>query len=134
MSKMMKLVFCTQIRIKVFYRLMIPFLAGLVRYAQIASQVPNSYKGNISKKTLINYLFGTSIKIFMKALRAFHVQDGCVDGPKSSWPIKFQNSSKCNILRIKCGMIYFLHVDQYQSFLQVNTMVFSEPGQACPES
>lgn len=46
----------------------------------------------------------------------------------------FKSQSNSRILQSVISYIYFLHVDQYQSFLQFDTMVFSERGQAYPES
>ena len=51
--------------------------------------------------------------------------------PKCSWPIRFEDSLKCNMSRKKLrDQVDFLFVDK-QSFLQVSTIVFGGRCQAC---
>ena len=54
-------------------------------------------------------------------------------GPKCCQPIKLQGSLKCNIVRKKCMMKFFLHTDKRRNLLQGGSIILSEWKQACPK-
>ena len=51
-------------------------------------------------------------------------------GPMYPWPIRLQDSLKCNYSRKVRGQDDFLHVDKRQSFRRIDTIVFVVRGQA----
>ena len=55
-------------------------------------------------------------------------------GPKCSWPIKLQDSLKCNISRKKWkNEVYFWHVEEHLNFLQVDFIILCVSSQAYPK-
>ena len=53
--------------------------------------------------------------------------------PKCSWPIRLQDSLKCNICKKIEGSSWFLFADKHQSFLQVSSIAVGGRGQTYPK-
>ena len=50
----MKLVFCIQININIFYKLILPFLVGVFMHVQITNQIAEFFEMQYHKKGLID--------------------------------------------------------------------------------
>ena len=56
-------------------------------------------------------------------------------GPKCSWPIKLQDSLKCNISRKKWkNEVYFWHVEKHRNFLQSDFVILCVSSQTYPKN
>ena len=53
--------------------------------------------------------------------------------PICFWPIRLQDSLKCNICKKIEGSSWFLFADKHQSFLQVSSVAVGGRGQTCPK-
>ena len=51
----MKLVFCIQISINIFYKLILPFLVNVFMHVQITNQIAEFFEMQYHKKGLIDY-------------------------------------------------------------------------------
>ena len=97
---------------------------GILHFLKILSFVFPLKKGKVAVLLILYFLSQTSY--LTKFLFWSY-------WPKCSWPIRLQDSLKCNICKKIEGSSWFLFADKHQSFLQVSSIAVGGQGQTCPK-
>ena len=108
----MMLIFCFQINIKAFCKLILLFLVSLVQDAQIANQIAKFLEGHYLKKDLMDCI--DFCHKDLQAVKNFSILDGCVAANTLS-----QSYCKISWSVISCEWVWnklFLASDIHQSF------------------
>ena len=111
----MKLVFCLQIYTKVFCKFIVSLEVCLVRHAQSTHNNKFAISLQYLKKN-IEFLLAVKHRMFLQIYAIILGVWPCM--PKLKFPISLQYIKK-GVMKLN-----FLHIDNHESFLQIDTMIF----------
>ena len=116
----MKLIFCLQVNIKDFFKLILSFLVCVAKYAQITRNNKFTISLQYLKKEAsdeVDFLHADKHESFLQIDTM--IFEGMVKDSQSSQNCKFAMSLQYLKKEIK-DEVDFLHADKHQSFLQVD--------------
>ena len=127
----MKLIYCIQININIFYKLILPFLVGVVMHVQITNQIAEFFEMQYHKKGLIDCFKFLDVEIPSSSIfKNFPVFGEC------AWTCpKYPTYQICNFLGIVCPIVW-IFLDAYRALreLCIYTTVLNEFVQVYAQS